>query len=317
MRDYLRATDFDGRKTMELFQLAAAIKARAKKREYLDVLRGLSGVLLFQKPSLRTRVTFELALQQMGGYAMYLSPAEVGMGQRESVYDVAKNLERWVDIVIARVFAQKDIEELAAATAPPVVNALSDDEHPCQAMADFFTLYEKGVKWAEFVFAYVGDGNNVCHSLMITAANLGVEIRVATPPQYAPAPAIIEEARRRHAVNGGKLIVTTDPREAVRGAHAVYTDVWASMGREHEAEARRKVFVPYQVNAELMKLAAPNAFVMHDLPAHRGEEITDEVMDSPAAIIFDQAENRLHIQKAIVLECLGLAESTAAALGVR
>jgi ornithine carbamoyltransferase len=306
MRDYLRSTDFDSQTTLALFRLAEAIKKRAKRREYLDVLKGMSGVLLFQKPSLRTRVTFELAIQQLGGYAMYLSPAEVGMGKRESVYDVGKNLERWVDLVIARVFAQKDVEDLAAATAPPVINALSDDEHPCQAMADFFTLYEKGVDWKSLRFAYVGDGNNVCHSLMITAANLGVEMRVASPKGYAPLPEVVEEAERRNKLTGGKLILTSDPREAVAGANAVYTDVWASMGEEHEAEERKKVFQPYQVNAELMKHAAPDAYVMHDLPAHRGEEITDDVMDGPNAIIFDQAENRLHIQKAIIIECLGL-----------
>ncbi len=309
MRDYLRATDFDSETTLALFRLAAAIKARAKRREYLDVLQGMSGILLFQKPSLRTRVTFELALQQMGAYAMYLSPAEVGMGKRESVYDVGKNVERWVDVVIARVFAQKDVEDLAAATAPPVINALSDDEHPCQAMADFFTLYEKGVDWKNFRFTYIGDGNNVCHSLIITAANLGVEMRVASPQGYEPLPEIVAEAQRRNETTGGQLIVTRDPREAVAGANAVYTDVWASMGEEHEAEERKKVFQAYQVNAELMKHAAPGAYVMHDLPAHRGEEITDEVMDGPNSIIFDQAENRLHIQKAIILECLGMRET--------
>jgi len=309
MRDYLRATDFDSATTLELFRLASAVKARAKKREYLNLMEGMSGILLFQKPSLRTRVTFELALQQLGAYAMYLSPAEVGMGKRESVYDVAKNVERWVDIVIARVFAQKDIEDLAAATAPPVINALSDDEHPCQAMADFFTLYEKSVTWSNFRFAYVGDGNNVCHSLIITAANLGVEMRVASPPGYEPLPHIVEEAQRRNALTGGKLLITSDPREAVRGADAVYTDVWASMGEEHEAEMRKSIFAPYQVNAQLMKEASPNAFIMHDLPAHRGEEITDDVMDSPNSIIFDQAENRLHMQKAIILECMGLREA--------
>ncbi|MGB9692182.1 MAG: ornithine carbamoyltransferase [Candidatus Sumerlaeaceae bacterium] len=314
MRDYLRATDFDTQITLELFQLAAAMKARAKRREFLDVLRGMSGVLLFQKPSLRTRVTFELAIQQLGGYAMYLSPAEVGMGKRESIYDVGKNLERWVDIVIARVFAQKDVEDLAAATQPPVINALSDDEHPCQAMADFFTLYEKGVEWKNFRFAYIGDGNNVCHSLMITAANLGVEMRVASPNGYEPLAEVVTEAQRRNGLSGGKLILTHDPREAVHNANAVYTDVWASMGEEHEAEQRKAIFQPYQVNAALMAYAAPGAFVMHDLPAHRGEEITDEVMDGPHSIIFDQAENRLHIQKAIILECLGLREKVTAML---
>jgi ornithine carbamoyltransferase len=311
MRDYLRATDFDSETTVQLFRLAAAVKARARRREYLDVLQGMAGVLLFQKPSLRTRVTFELALHQLGAYAMYLSPAEVGMGKRESVYDVGKNLERWVDVVVARVFAQRDVEDLAAATLPPVINALSDDEHPCQAMADFFTLYEKGVDWKTLRLAYVGDGNNICHSLIITAANLGVQMRVASPKGYEPHPEIVAEAQRRNALTGGSIVVTNDPREAVNGANAVYTDVWASMGEEHEAEARREVFRPYQVNAALLAHAAPDAFVMHDLPAHRGEEITDDVMDGPHSIIFDQAENRLHIQKVIILECLGLRDVVA------
>jgi ornithine carbamoyltransferase len=293
----------------ELFELAAAVKVRAKRREFPDVLKGMSGVLLFQKPSLRTRVTFELALQQLGAYAMYLSPPEVGMGQRESVYDVAKNLERWVDVVIARVFAQKDVEDLAAACAPPVVNALSDDEHPCQAMADFFTLFERGIGWKELKLAYIGDGNNVCNSLIITAASLGADMRIGGPAQYAPPKAVVVEANRRNAVSGGKLLVTADPKEAVRGANAVYTDIWASMGRESEAAERKKVFEPYQVNSALMREAEVGALVMHDLPAHRREEITDEVMDSPTAVIFDQAENRLHIQKAIVLECLGAVDA--------
>jgi ornithine carbamoyltransferase len=188
-----------------------------------------------------------------------------------------------------------------------VINALSDDEHPCQALADFFTLYEKGVKWPELKLAYVGDGNNVCTSLMVTAATLGAEMRVASPEKYAPPRNMIDKVTELNSKSGGKFFLTTDPVEAVSGAHAVYTDIWASMGRENEAAERAKIFRPYQLNEKLLAQAEKGAFAMHDLPAHRGEEITDEVMDGPTAIVFDQAENRMHIQKAIMLECLGLA----------
>jgi ornithine carbamoyltransferase len=306
-RDYLRSTDFDGAKTKELFELAATVKQRAKRREYLNVLDGYVAALVFQKPSLRTRVTFDVGMSQLGGRAIYLGPSEISLGVRESVYDVAKNLERWVDLVIARVFAQAHVEELAQVGEPPVINALSDDEHPCQAMADFFTLYERGIAWKDLHLAYIGDGNNVCNSLMIVAATLGANLRVAGPSRYAPPPRVLEQARALAAKSGGSIHLTTDPREAVRGANAVYTDIWASMGKESESAERKAVFEPYQVNATLMREANPGALVMHDLPAHRGEEITDDVMDGPTSIVFDQAENRLHIQKAIILECMGLA----------
>ncbi len=315
-RDYLRSSDYDQAKTMELFRLAAAVKQRLKAGERLDVLRNKSAALVFQKPSLRTRVTFDLGIRQLGGDSLYLSPAEISIGVRESVYDVARNLERWVDLVIARVFAQAIVDELAEVGAMPVINALSDDEHPCQAMADFFTLYERGVKWNEFQLAYIGDGNNVCNSLIVTGAALGVHMRVGGPAQYAPPKATIDLAAKLNAKSGGSLVVTADPREAVRGANAVYTDVWASMGREDEAAARKAVFLPFQVNAALMREAAPGAYFMHDLPAHRGEEVTDEVMDGPTSVIFDQAENRLHIQKAIMLDCMGRSAEVAAQLGI-
>jgi ornithine carbamoyltransferase len=316
-RDYLRSADYDAAKTGKIFRLAAAVKRRLKKGKYVNALDGRCAAMVFQKPSLRTRVTFDLGIRQLGGQAIYLAPAEISIGVRESVYDVARNLERWVDLVIARVFAQAIVDELAEVGSMPVINALSDDEHPCQAMADFFTLYEKGVKWADLNLAYIGDGNNVCNSLIVVGATLGAHLRVASPKGYAPPTAVQEIAGKLNGGSGGSLHVVTDPREAVRGANAVYTDIWASMGQESEAAARKKVFKSYQVNAKLMKEAAPGAFFMHDLPAHRGEEVTNEVMDGPASIVFDQAGNRLHIQKAIMLDCMGKSAQVAKQLGVK
>ncbi len=308
MRDFVRSSDFDRATIERLFELAARVKAGVKRREHLTLMKGYSAALIFQKPSLRTRVTFDVGIHQLGGHAVYLGPSEISMGERESVHDVASNLERWVDLIVARVYSQAHVEELAEVAAPPVINALSDDEHPCQALADFFTLYEKGIKWGDLKLAYIGDGNNVCTSLMITAATLGAEFRVGAPEKYAPLPQLVEQANALNAKSGGRLIITHDPQEAVNGANAVYTDIWASMGWENEAAERAKVFRPFQINKALMDSAEAGAFAMHDLPAHRGEEITDEVMDGPGSIVFDQAENRLHIQKAIMLECLGLAD---------
>lgn len=310
-RDYLRSSDYDAGTMNRLFGLAVEVKRHTKRRKFLKALEGYTAALIFQKPSLRTRVTFEIGMRQLGGSAIYLSPNEISLGQRESVYDVAKNLERWVDLVVARVYSQSDVEGLAEAGEPPVINALSDDEHPCQAMADFLTLYEKGLKWPDVHLAYVGDGNNVCTSLMIAGAALGIDMRVAGPARYAPPAPVIEHAKQLASKSGGKLLVTEDWREAVSGANAVYTDIWASMGKEEEAACRRPLFQPYQVNKQMMSHAERGAFVMHDLPAHRGEEITSEVMDSEASVVFDQAENRLHAQKAIMLECMGIAQDVA------
>jgi len=306
MRDFLRAADFSKDDLDRVFRVAESVKAATRKGQFLDVMQGRSAAMIFQKPSLRTRVTFDVGIHQLGGHPVYLGPTEISMGVRESVYDVARNLERWVDLIVARVYSQAHVEELAEVAAPPVINALSDDEHPCQILADFLTLREKGLAWKDIRLAYIGDGNNVCTSLMITAATLGADMRVASPAKYAPPMNIVAQAERLNEVSGGKFTFSTDPHEAVRGANAVYTDIWASMGWENEAAERAKVFRSFQVNADLMKSAEAGAFVMHDLPAHRGEEITDDVMDSPVSIVFDQAENRLHAQKAIMLECLGL-----------
>lgn len=308
VKDLIRTSDFDRQTAERIIDLAVRVKERTKRRELSEVLKGYNAALIFQKPSLRTRVTFDVGITQLGGHAVYLGPNEISMGVRESVHDIARNLERWVDLIVARVFSQAHVEELARVAEPPVINALSDAEHPCQVYADFLTLHEKGLKWSEIKLAYLGDGNNVCVSLMLLGAILGAEIRVGCPKKYWPAKNYIDEFHSLAASSGAQLLLTEDAREAARNANAVYTDIWASMGWENEAAERSAIFRPYQLNSAIIKEAASGAFVMHDLPAHRGEEITDDVMDGPGSIVFDQAENRLHAQKAIILECMGLAD---------
>ena len=266
-------------------------------------LQGCTAGLLFQKPSLRTRVSFEVAMLELGGHAVYLSPAEVGLGQREGVADVARVLSRYVDAIVARVFLHSDVAGLAQHASVPVINALSDREHPCQVLADLLTLYERRGRLEGLKLAYVGDGNNVAHSLALAAPGLGIELRFATPDGYEPDPLIMDQALA--GAPSGAIELFRDPRDAVRGADAVYTDAWYSMGQESEAEARAPVFRRYQLNRELLEQAAPNALAMHCLPAHRNSEITDEVMDGPASVVYDQAENRLHVQKALLLRLLG------------
>jgi len=307
-RDLIRTSDFDRVTADRIFDLAVQVKERTKRREMSNILNGYTAAMIFQKPSLRTRTTFDVGIKQLGGHSIYLGPSEISMGVRETVSDIAHNLERWVDLIIARVFSQAHVEELAQVAAPPVINALSDTEHPCQIYADFLTLREKGLNWSDIRLAYLGDGNNVCNSLMLLSAILGVDIRIAGPKKYWPEQQYIDEFKAEAAISGAKLYITDDPHEAVSGANAVYTDIWASMGWENEAAERSGAFRPYQLNSSIMAEAETGAFVMHDLPAHRGEEITDEVMDGPNSIVFDQAENRLHAQKAIILECMGLAD---------
>jgi len=294
-RDLLSASDLGPAETDFLLQLALRVKAHPLR--YRDALAGKSLAMLFEKPSLRTRVTFELAMTQLGGRALYLGPDEVGLGKREAVKDVARNLSRWVDMILARVFSHESLVELSEHASVPVINGLSNVEHPCQALGDFLTLLEHKGRLAGLTLAWVGDGNNVLHSLLYAAARTGVRMQVATPAGYEPAPEVLARLRGE----GGELLLTHDPVEAVAGADAVYTDVWTSMGQEKEAELRRQLFQPYQVNRALMEKAAPGALFMHCLPARRGEEVTDEVIDSPASVVLDQAENRLHIQKAILL----------------
>jgi len=284
-----------------LFALTAELKARQKAGDRVTPLSGRTMALIFEKPSLRTRVTFEVAMIQLGGAAVYLSAQEIGLGKRESVPDITRNLSRWVDVISARVFSHQTLVVMAAHASVPVINALSDLEHPCQAVADFFTLWERGLDLRKLRLAWVGDGNNVCHSVLLLAALCGTETVVACPPGFEPAPVIIDACRAL----GGRVRLTTEAREAAEGADVIYTDTWISMGQEAERERRLEAFQRYQVNEALLGFAAPEALVMHCLPAHRGEEITDAAMDGPRSVIFDQAENRLHAQKGIVLELLG------------
>jgi ornithine carbamoyltransferase len=282
-----------------IFELAERVKA--SPGDYSQALRGKQVALIFEKPSLRTRVTFEVGMTSMGGFGVYLDHAKPRLGEREAVKDVARNLERWVDGIVARTFSHESVLELAHNASIPVVNALTDLFHPCQALADFFTLREKFGTLAGLKLAFVGDGNNVCHSLMITGAKLGVSVRVATPPGYEPKSEIVAQARTLAAATGATLELFNNPLEAVAGAQAIYTDVWASMGQEHAMHLRGQVFALYRVTTELMAAAEPTAVFLHCLPAHRGYEVTNEVIDSPQSVVFDQAENRLHVQKALLI----------------
>lgn len=278
---------------------------QTKNGQTVSILGGKTLALLFEKPSLRTRVSFDVAMQQLGGHALYLSPAEVGLGEREPVADVARVLSRYVDAIAARTFKHETVEELARWADVPVINALSDGEHPCQALADLLTIYEKKDRWRGLVLAFVGDGNNVARSLMLGSAMVGMEFRIASPQGYCVSRALVDKAESLAAASGAAVVCVESPQEAVRGADVVYTDVWASMGQEKEQVERRRAFSGYQVNAELLALASPDAIVMHDLPAHRGEEIADEVIEGPQSVVFDQAENRLHAQKAVLALILG------------
>ena len=296
--DLLTGMEWNPAQLRAFFQLAAEIKAHPNS--YRTSLSGRSLILIFEKPSLRTRVTFEVGVASMGGHSVFLDHTATRLGERESVRDIAKNLERWVHGIIARVFAQESLDDLAKNANIPVINALSDKFHPCQALADFFTLEERFGNLRGLKFAYVGDGNNMCHSLLSIGARAGAHIRVATPVGYEPDAAIVAEAKRVARETKAKIELFTSATEAVSGAQAVYTDVWASMGQEEEATAREKAFAEFQVNQALFSHAASDAVFLHCLPAHRGLEVTDEVMDSPRSIVYDQAENRLHVQKAVL-----------------
>ena len=296
--DLLTGTEWNPAQLRDFFRLATEMKAHPER--YRTALAGRVFTLIFEKPSLRTRVTFEVGIANLGGTSIFLDHTSARLGEREPVRDIARNLERWVQGIIARVFAQETLEELASNANVPVINALSDKFHPCQALADFFTLEERFGGLRGLKFAYVGDGNNMCHSLLIAGARFGAHIRVATPAGYEPDAGVVADARRVARETRGKIEILRSPEEAVAGAQAVYTDVWASMGQEHEAEKREKAFAGYQVNEALFSLAAPDGVFLHCLPAHRGLEVSEGVIDSPRSIIYDQAENRLHVQKAIL-----------------
>lgn len=299
-RDYTRDLDVTDLELRSLLELAADMKRTP--RRYASTLQGRYVALLFEKPSLRTRVTFELAIKQLGGDSVLSSGL---IGEREPIKDIARNLDRWTDGIVARVFSHRTILDLAEWSSVPVVNALCDRYHPCQALADMLTIHEKFGRWEGLTLSYIGDGNNVAHSLMSSAARLGMNFRLACPDGYDPDAALVDEARAIASGNGTQVLLTRDPVEAATGAHAMYTDVWASMGQESEALERRAIFQPYQVNEGLMAKAGENAIFMHCLPAKRNQETTDGVMESTQSVVFDQAENRLHTQKALLLMLLG------------
>jgi ornithine carbamoyltransferase len=286
-----------------VLNLAGIMKAHPA--DFRRALTGRQMVMFFEKPSLRTRLTFEAGMASLGGSAMFVDQTHERLDARETLSDVAHNLERWVDLIVLRTYSQHTIEGMARHASVPVINALSDLEHPCQALADYRTLEERFGNTKNLCLAYVGDGNNVAHSLLLTCACLGSSIRVATPKGYEPNPQIVSDAREIAEETGAEIDLLTDPHEAVAGADAIYTDAWTSMGQEKEEAERARIFPPYQVNAELMAKAASHAAFMHCLPAHRGLEVTNEVMDSERSLIFEQAENRLHVQKAILYLLLG------------
>jgi len=300
-RDFLAETDFSKKEIIETFKLARKLKKKVKKGEKHHLLRGKVLGMIFQKPSNRTRVSFEVGMYQLGGHAIYLGPAEIGLGTRESVADVARVLARFTNGIMARVFGHDLVEGLAQWAPVPVINGLSDLLHPCQILGDLLTIIEHKGTFEGVRIAYVGDGNNIVNSFINVAGILPLALRVACPKGYEPNAEILAAARAK-AVS--KIEVMRDPVEAVNGADVIYTDTWASMGQEAEAEARRKVFKRYQVNSKLLEHAARDYIFMHCLPAHRGEEVTDEVMDGPHSVVFDEAENRLHIQKAIMVKLM-------------
>jgi ornithine carbamoyltransferase len=302
-RDFLSVRDFTREEILESFEIAMDMKKDRSK--YADSLKGQTLALIFEKPSLRTRTSFDVGIQQLGGYSLYLSPNEISLGKRESVYDVAKNLERMVQGIMIRTFAHQIVEDMAKFAKIPIINGLTDLLHPCQAMADFLTILEhKGKLDNSIKLVYVGDGNNVAHSLMYAGARLGVNVTISTPRGFEPNLIVWQNANEDAKKTGAKIEVINDPKEAVKNADAIYTDVWASMGQESEADKRKQIFKPYQVNSELMSYAKEDTLFMHCLPAHRGDEVTDEVIDSKNSVVFDEAENRLHAQKAIMYKLM-------------
>ena len=301
--DLVSTRDLGPQGVEAVLHLAELMKSRPSV--FQRSLAGKQMVMFFEKPSLRTRLTFEAGIMSLGGTAMFVDQSKSRLDARESLSDIAHNLERWIDVIVLRTFAHATIAEMARHASVPVINALSDLEHPCQALADYFTLQERYGDLKKICLAYVGDGNNVAHSLLLTSACFGSSIRIATPKGYEPNAQIVAEAKKIARQTGANIELMNDPHSAVAGADAVYTDAWASMGQEGETELRKEIFRPYQVDRTLMAEAAPHAAFMHCLPAHRGEEVTDDVMDSENSVIFEQAENRLHVQKSILYLLLG------------
>ncbi len=302
MKNFISIMDADKLFIENILSLTSMLKGKQKRGEEYTPLKGKTAALIFEKPSTRTRVSFDVGIYQLGGYGIYMDTQGSQIGRGEPIKDTARVLSRYVDFIIIRTFEQQKVEELARFSDVPVINALTDEEHPCQVLSDLFTIYEflgklKGVK-----VAYVGDGNNMCNSWLVAAAIVGIDFYAATPKGYEPLEAYVKRAKEISQRTGSKIVVTDDPVEAVKDADIIYTDVWASMGKEKEAEQRKETFMPYQVNANLVKHAKPEFLFMHCLPAHRGEEVTDEIIESRHSIVWDQAENRLHTQKALLLK---------------
>ncbi len=303
-RDFISLADFTAQELWGWLEKARDLKAEWQAGGNQPVLRGKTLGMVFQKPSLRTRVSFEMGMLHLGGHALYLSPNEIGLGGRESVADVARVLSRYVDGIMARVFSHEHILELARYARVPVINGLSDYNHPCQGLTDFFTIWEHVGRLSGVKLAYVGDGNNVVTSLLLGGGKLGMDVSVGTPAGYEVKDAVLAQARAFAAESGGQVSTSNDPYQTVADADVVYTDTWTSMGQEAEQARRKAVFPPFQVNARLVAAARPGAIIMHCLPAHRGDEITDDVADGPQSVLFDQAENRMHAQKAILADLL-------------
>ena len=297
-RDFLSIDDLSTAELDDLLERSAKLKASPE--DGAGLLAGKSIALIFEKPSTRTRVSFEVAVAQLGGHPVVLNSTELQLGRGETIEDTGHVLSRYVDAIVVRTFEQARLEALASTAEVPVINSLSDFEHPCQALADLLTIRERKGDLPGVALAYLGDGNNVTHSLLLGGAKAGMHVRVATPPGYEPISQIVKRAEEIAAGTGARVMVTTDAAAATEGADVLYTDVWASMGQEREAEERKLIFAPYQVNAALLARAKPGAIVMHCLPAHRGEEITDDVIEGPQSVVWDQAENRLHAQKALM-----------------
>ncbi len=305
MRDYLSVDDLSPDELAHVLELAASLKA--DRSLHSTALAGRTVALIFEKSSTRTRVSFEVGVSQLGARPLTLSSTDLQLGRGETIEDTGRVLSRYVDAIVLRTFEQERLEVLAAAATVPVVNSLSDFEHPCQALADLMTIRERFGDLEGRILTYVGDGNNVAHSLLLAGAKTGMQVRVATPPGFEPIPQVAQRARGIAADTGGSVEIGNDAQDAATGAHVLYTDVWASMGKEREADERALVFPAYQLNQKLVDVAAPDVVVLHCLPAHRGLEITDEVIDGPRSAVWDQAENRLHSQKALVLFLFGIA----------
>jgi ornithine carbamoyltransferase len=298
-RNFLSIDDLSSSELGELLDLSAKVKAAPS--DHAGRLAGMSVAMVFEKPSTRTRVSFEVGISELGAHPVALSSAELQLGRGETIEDTGRVMSRYVDAIVLRTFGQERLESLARTATVPIVNALSDFEHPCQCLADLLTVYEQKGRLSGLTLAYVGDGNNVAHSLLIGGAKSGMHVRVATPPGFEPIPQVVQRAQEIGEETGGGAEVTNDPAEACAGADVLYTDVWASMGQEEEAAERTLVFQSYRIDGAALQMAASDVIVLHCLPAHRGQEITDEVIDGPHSVVWDQAENRLHTQKALLL----------------